>query len=279
MSLILLTGSALIVNRLTLPLLRLLEGYWSRPGWLWKALVERRGNQRERWAQRIAPLQIRQRRGDLTAAEYVGLLRLEAATISDPERIKDLRQRRALGLTAKDTATLARGLRILRRTPEPRELQMPTRLGNILRAAERRPIDKYGLDTAVTWTAFWLLLPDQTKSELVQSRAALDNATRVWLWGALFVMWTPWTIWALPIAVFVPTLAYSAGMLGAASLFGDLVVAAYDLYRMSLYDSLHLARPETPIEEREVFGPRVNNALWGGLDEPGLRYLCLLPSK
>jgi hypothetical protein len=93
---------------------------------------------------------------------------------------------------------------------------MPTRLGDILRAAEARPTNKYGLDTIVCWYALWLLLPAETETELVQARAALDKAAGTWLWGALFLVWTPWTWWAVPIAVVVPALAYYIGILGAA---------------------------------------------------------------
>jgi hypothetical protein len=155
---------------------------------------------------------------------------------------------------------------------------MPSQLGNLLRAAERRPIEKYGLDPAVCWTALWLVLPTETKTEVTQSRTELDNATRVWLWGALFLVWTPWTWWALPIGLLMPTLAYYGGMLGAASLFGDLVVAAFDLHRMRLYDGLHLPRPLSPIQERREAGPRATNMLWGGLDEPDLSYTADAPT-
>jgi len=270
-ALLLLAASALIAERLTFPLLRILEGYWSRPRWLRSLLLRLRGSQRERWAKRVAPLQARQRRGTLSVPEYRELLRLEASP-TDPERLDALRRRRAEGFSAHDAATLARGLSVTRRIPEQRHLQMPTRLGNILRSAERRPIDKYGLDAVVCWTPLWLVLPEQTKTELVQARSTLDNATRMWLWGALFAVWTPWSWWAVPIAVLVPTLAYQVGMIGAAALFGDLVVAAFDLHRMSLYDSLHLPRPTSPTEERRVSGPQATNAVWGGLDDPGLRY-------
>ena len=152
-------------------------------------------------------------------------------------------------------------------------MPMPTRLGNILRAAERRPVDKYGLDSVVCWTALWLVLPEQTEDRARPGTVHLDKALRMWLWGALFLVWTPWTWWAIPIAVIVPALAYHVGILGAATLFGDLVVAAYDLHRMSLYDSLHLPRPTSPVEERRVSGGTlVTNALWGGLDKPSIRY-------
>jgi hypothetical protein len=271
-ALFLLAASAVIAERLTLPLLRLLEGYWSHPRWLWRLLVRIRGSQRERWTTRVAPLEVRQRRGKLGVREYVELLRLEKSTSPDLKRLAMLRQGRAEGFSSDDAARLARGLRIMRQIPEQRALQMPTRLGNILRSAERRPVDKYGLDPAVCWTALWLVRPEHTRTELVQSRSTLDNATRMWLWGALFVVWTPWTWWAVPIAVLVPLLAYHVGMIGGATLFGDLVVAAFDLHRMSLYDNLHLPRPLSPTEERRVSGPRLTNALWGGLDEPNLMY-------
>lgn len=271
-ALVLLAASALIAERLTLPLLRLLEGYWSRPRWLWSLLVRLRGGQRDRWAQRIASLQVRQRRGTLSVADYLELRRLEASPAPDPDRLDALRRKRADGLSAPEAATLSRGLQVTQRIPEQRQLQMPTRLGNVLRSAERRPMDKYGLDSVVCWTALWLVLPEQTRTELVQARSTVDNATRMWLWGALFLVWTPWTWWAIPIAVLVPALAYHVGILGAATLFGDLVVAAYDLHRMSLYDALHLPRPTSPVEEIGTSGPRATNALWGGLDEPSIRY-------
>ena len=62
-----------------------------------------------------------------------------------------------------------------------------------------------------------MLLPAEAKTELVQARSALDNAARTWLWGALFVVWTPWTWLALPIAIVVPAVAYYIGVLTAAA--------------------------------------------------------------
>ena len=161
----------------------------------------------------------------------------------------------------------------LHRSPPRDDLGMPTKLGDILRAAEYRPYSKYGLDAVICWYALWLLLPADVKTELVQARTALDNAARGWLWGALFLVWTPWTWWAIPVGVLIPALTYYVGILGAATLFGELMVTAYDLHRFKLYDSLRLPRPTSPALEREQDGPRVTNLLWGGLDEPGLNYV------
>ena len=47
--LILLAASALVAERLTLPLLQFLEGYWPRPRWLRNRLIAYRRWRRRRW--------------------------------------------------------------------------------------------------------------------------------------------------------------------------------------------------------------------------------------
>ena len=150
---------------------------------------------------------------------------------------------------------------------------MPTRLGDLMRAAERRPIDKYGLDTIICWPALYLVLPAEARTELGAARTSLDKAARTWLWGALFLVWTPWSWWAVPIGAIVATLAYYVGILDAARQLGELSSTAFDLYRFRLYDALHLPRPVSPVAERREDGRRVTNLLWGGSDERGLRYV------
>jgi hypothetical protein len=271
-ALLLLAASAFIAERMTLPLLRLLEGYWTHPAWLWRIGVQRQGKRRDRWAERIGPLALRQRRGELSAPEYQELRRLERVADADPVRLAALRTGQRKGISAAETVDLARGRKLLRRIPESAPLRLPTRLGNVLRAAERAPTDKYGLDSVACWTALWLVLPTDTQTEIAHSRAVLDNAVRVWLWGALFVVWTPWAWWALAVAFVVPAFAYYVSLLGAAQVFGDLVGAAFDLHRTALYRSLRIALPKSPIEERAVTGPLVTNALLGGISDPSMTY-------
>ena len=271
--LLLVAVSAIAAERLTLPLLRVLEGYWPRPRWLRNRLIAYRRRRYRRWRDRVDTLNLRQRFGSLTTEEFLELSSLEKEPARDTIRLQALRRRRIEGFDPQMAADLGRGRGFLRTTPEGDALGMPTRLGDTLRAAEARPTNKYGLDTIVCWYALWLLLPAETKTELVQARATLDKAAGTWLWGALFLVWTPWTWWAVPIGVVVPALAYYLGILAAASLFGELTVSAFDLYRFRLYDSLHLPRPSSPALERHRDGPRVTNLLWGGLDEPGLDYV------
>lgn len=270
--LLLVAVSALAAERLTQPLLRLLEGYWW-PRWPRGWLISYRRWRYGRWDARVTRLATRQRTGTLTPEEFFELEELEKAVPPpDPARLAELRRRRADGLDARMTGQLGRDRGRLRMMPRQRALGMPTRLGDILRAAERRPADKYGLDAVACWPALWLLLPAEAKTELVQARSALDNAARTWLWGALFVVWAPWTWLALPVAIVVPLVAYYIGVLTAAAAFGDLTASAFDLYRFLLYDGLHLPRPASQDLERRHDGPQVTRLLWAGLDVPGPQY-------
>ncbi|MFE7330275.1 hypothetical protein ACFU8W_36025 [Streptomyces sp. NPDC057565] len=102
-----------------------------------------------RWTRRLDDLNTRQRLGTLNVGEFMELRDLERASQPDVSQLRDLRARRNVGLDARMTAELGRARRFLREAPRQDGLGMPTRLGDILRATERRPADKYGLDTVV----------------------------------------------------------------------------------------------------------------------------------
>jgi hypothetical protein len=280
-ALVLVAASAAVAERLTLPLLKLLEGYWSRPAWLRRQLVDYRRRRRRRWGAEVERLRIREARGDLSLAELAELQRLDASDAPSADelaRVEELDERRRL-MSAGEREQLARGAGFLRGSPREDQLGMPTRLGDLLRAAERRPYDKYGLDAIVCWYRLWMLLPEVERGEISAARLELDRGIRAWLWGALFLVWTPWLWWvALPIAVVVPLLAYNFSMLGAAALFGDLTETAFDLHRMELYDALHLPRPSSPAEERRQ-GTRLSALLWRGELDPTVGYVSREPAR
>lgn len=143
---------------------------------------------------------------------------------------------------------------------------MPTPIGNILRAAERRPADKYGLDPVALWPRLWLLLPDLTRQELVAARASLDNATTAMIWGLLFCAFAPLTLLAPPAGLAVAAAALTVVMPGRAQAFLDLVEAAYDLHRTALYQQLRWPLPENPAQERSQ-GQQLTAYLWRGSDQ------------
>jgi hypothetical protein len=158
--------SSIVVQRLDLVTLRFLEGYWPRfLTWLglYSFFV---------WQQK--------KRLDTLRNSYSKLV-IEEKQRGFLPREKH-RERVALDLK-------------LRLAPQDPEQYMPTKLGNILLAAENRPMEKYGLVTAICWPRLWLLLPDGTKKELAEARASLDTAARIVLWSFLFLVWTNWAWW------------------------------------------------------------------------------------
>jgi hypothetical protein len=206
------------VDALALPVLRLLEGYWPRPlGPLRRALVGRTTTRRDR----------------LTT------------------RWRVLRSRPEEELNADEGAELVRLDRRLRRIPLLPRQHMPTRLGNVLRSAESRPVRKYGLDSVVCWPHLWLLLPDTTRGEIGAARNQLDRAASGVVWGALLLGWTIWTWWAPLAAATVAVLCYLATV-RAATRYADLVEAAWDLHRNELYTTLRWPLPDTPAAEYEA---------------------------
>jgi hypothetical protein len=225
----LIAASAFVVQRFDLPVLRFLEGYWHpwlRPlrRWLIAKQVKRSKRISDRWQQ---------------------LVRIDPAQLTPEQR---------------DEFVQLDGQQI--HLPLPNQL-MPTRLGNILRAAEQRPLEKYGLDAIVCWSRLWLLLPDAVKKDLQEARADLNTAARVWLWSLLFIVWTIWVWWAAPVGIISAIFTYYYWALDAASNYGELIEATFDMYRHLLYDSLSWNLPPDSNEERRV-GRQLTEYLWRG---------------
>jgi hypothetical protein len=229
--LFLVAGSGLVVSRLTAPALALMEGYWPRP--LWPL--------RRRLADRIAS------RADPASERFQVLAPLAAAGEATPEQREEL----------------ARIDRQLRRLPSRPRIQ-PTRTGNTLRAAETRPIDKYGIDAVAVWPHLWLLLPQPTRDEIAAARRSLDTAVEACIWGLLFTGFTRWTLWALPVGLAVTSAAALAWVPARAAVFADLVEAALDLHHDLLYRQLRWPLPANPADDR-ASGRRLTTYLIRGL--------------
>jgi len=227
--LLVLTTSSAVMTWLQLPALRLLEGYWP---WQFRKLgfrlarhVEKRlQNKRDRW-QQLADIERQER----TAEQQSEYARLDAELAYYPVDQRHL---------------------------------MPTKLGNILRAAEEYPQMRYGLAMGVCWSRLWLVMSEGTQEALTQARQRLNSAVRLFVWGLLFAVWTAWAWWALLAAVVVALAAYW-GMLQAAGIYGDLLRSAFDLHRFALYEQVRLPLPSTPADE-EITGGRLSEYLFRG---------------
>ena len=228
-------ASAILVSRLATPTLRLLEGYW--PSWT--------GPLRRRLADWLA---------NRAAAEASAWQ--HAYTAVQPPATP----------TVDQLATYSRLERRRRRRPAAAGYFLPTPIGNILRAAERRPVAKYGLDTVALWPRLWLGLPDATRQELLAARGSLDNTVTAAIWGLLFCVFTPFTTLAIPIGLAVTTVAVTVVLPGRAQVFGDLIEAAYDLHRSALYRLLRWPLPANPGQEHQQ-GQQLTAYLWRGSDD------------
>jgi len=136
----------------------------------------------------------------------------------------------------------------LSQIPAQTDQLMPTKLGNLLKAAEGYALNRYGLDSIICWPQLWLILPDSTKKELQEARADLNTAARAWFWSILFLVWTVWAWWIIPVSVLSAFFAYY-WLLNAATTYSDLLKATFDVHRPALYKSLRWPLPKTPAEE------------------------------
>ncbi len=232
-------GSALVAEKLTLSVLRLLEGYWRRPALLRALRVRYWWTARERAMRTYQSIQTR---------------RASKAAVSDDDEV-----------------ALTRAASVLREIPPTQALVMPTRLGNLLRVAELRPLHNHGVDAIACWPHLWLVLPEDTRTEVATARGELDAAVRGWFWAALFVVWTPWAWWAAVLALLTAALAY-AGCVRAAATYAILVVSAFDVHLPLLYQATRLATPSSAAEQLAC-GDRLSRYLRDGSDDPDLLFV------
>jgi hypothetical protein len=155
--------------------------------------------------------------------------------------------------------------------PVDKRWLMPSAVGNILRAAEEYPYLRYGLTTSVAWPRLWLGMPKAARETLGQARETLNSATRLLIWSGLFIVWVVWAWWAVIPAVVGVLMAYWR-MRAAAGAYGDLLRAAFDLYRFKLYEALRWPTPQRPYAE-EAYGAELTKYLFRGLVGEEIRFV------
>lgn len=229
-SLLVVVTSAFIVQQFERPVIKFIEGYWpSWMGFLRRRLIRRQRHGFMQKEQRWQNLAIKQDKQGLTPEEMDEFVTLDWQ---------------------------------LRQFPTRPERLMPTKLGNLLRAAEEQPLNKYGLDAVICWPRLWLVLPDDVRKELQESRSELNTTARIWLWSLLFLIWAIWTWWVIPAALLSALFAYR-WMLSATETYADLLESAFDLHRLALYQSLRWPLPAHPAEELQM-GQQLTEYLWRG---------------
>jgi hypothetical protein len=159
---------------------------------------------------------------------------------------------------------------------------LPTRLGNVLRAAEDYPGDeeRYGMDAVFYWPRLYLILPAETRSLVNAHRSGLDrmvllaSLTVLFPFASLMVLavantsWMAWGISAL-IAIVIGVLAYE-GAVNAAVAFGDVIRSCFDNYRRTLLEQLGLPLPGSLEDERKLWGALKQQLYQRGTDDPSV---------
>ncbi|MGQ9467929.1 MAG: hypothetical protein ACUVSG_09875 [Anaerolineae bacterium] len=132
----------------------------------------------------------------------------------------------------------------------------PTRLGNVLHAGETLSQEKYGLVVHVCWLRLWLLLPAAARGDLSGARERLMGAAELWGWSALTLLWSAWSLWAIPLALLLWLWLAGSALPATAIAYADLLDAAFDLYHHQLYRALNWPIPEP--EKEKAAGERLS---------------------
>lgn len=215
--------AANFVNRTLAPvMLRWLEGYWPDG-----RITRRRVGH---WQRRLTELSTRQ-----ANATPLGGIAADTDT----------------AIVAQESTLAVR----LRDFPDDRDDVLPTRIGNILRAGERRPLSRYGLDPIVLWPHMWLVLPEPARQTITEARSQLDTAVVSLVWSVVAIPVsmvavggaTGYLAGALPLLLAV--LIWRFWVPAAARTYSDYVSALFDVHRFLLYDAMDYARPPRPSAE------------------------------
>jgi hypothetical protein len=158
-----------------------------------------------------------------------------------------------------DARTQAAGDLTMRFPPDD-ALILPTEFGNVIRAFETHPRERYGLDGIRIWPRIATMLSESERAEIED--ATTDLA--LWLNGLVVVLFAGTLlfaerIWhppggtlatlaveaAIVVAVTTASYVFYRQAILAALRWGDPVRAAFDVHRLPLYDALGVRRPVT----------------------------------
>ena len=140
---------------------------------------------------------------------------------------------------------------------------MPTRLGNVLAAAEEYPFRFYGLDSVTWWSRLVTLLPESMISAVNEEEAymvaALNLSAIFTLFaliggGATFLL-TKNGVLSLLLVIGgggLAWLCYVAAVSQAES-YGAMIRTAFDLYRHRILTAMHLPLPLNLADERVIW--------------------------
>lgn len=259
--LIIVTLIALVVHYLQVPISRLFEGYWQAIPFFLSVVASRKKNYYQKQFLRYFNILD-------TLEESIPSLEQEIQKDKQPspQKLSDLETQiaRFNELSGKLT----------REFPPPRFRQqiMPTRLGNIYKAAELYSLDRYGVDSVVFWPRLLEVLPQTFLERLQETKIAVDTLLLFSLLCIVFSLMTvPYVlscrvglILLVICALGIPLgwLLYRSALLPA-NIYAELIRVAYDLYRRDLIHKFGLQLPISLAEEEKLWRELSNFILFG----------------
>lgn len=257
---IVLTG---ILHALNVPLIRVYEGYPWRHSWVGALLTSL---QLRRWRY------LDRRWRGLRTLTYS----LQAGRDPDARKVEEADP----DARKVEEAWGASGRALQCQYPDRAELVLPTRLGNVIRSFERYPKRQYELLAVTVWPRLVGSIDKDYATGIDSEKALFDfmlntsflsaisaasilvagllEPAQLWV-GQIFVRW----LFALLIFFSVALLAYQ-GAVNRAAAWGEVVKAAFDLYRRDLLKKLGYTQdPETLAEERELWYRISRQLLYG----------------
>lgn len=152
---------------------------------------------------------------------------------------------------------------LYRTFPQAPARLMPTRLGNVIRAAEEYSHLVYNFDAPTVWPRLVQLLPVEFQARLEQSSTPLTTmlfcATLSFLFAViggtmLFFMGSQWWLFLGTVAggLILCNWCYESAVHRAVE-YGMLIRTAFDLYRNELLKALQVPLPSSPLEEWKLW--------------------------
>ena len=159
---------------------------------------------------------------------------------------------------------------------------LPTRFGNTMLAAESYSGDdeRYGMDSVFFWPRLYFVIPETVRQAIGQARGEIERLVVSSALAALLALValgfcldgrTPRAL-SLAVAVgaaLLSVLCYQGALRGAVT-FGEILRAAFDLYRRDLLIQLGVQPPATLQEERALWRALGQQLYRRGADEPEL---------
>jgi hypothetical protein len=146
---------------------------------------------------------------------------------------------------------------------------LPTAFGNAVRAFERHPVSRWGLNGIAAWPHVEMLLSTDEMSVHADARGDLAfflNGSLLSAVAAMVLAADAAAHWSLDqaigavVAVGLTSIFYSWAV-GAASRWGSAVRASMDIHRREVYEKLGVRKPVNFSDERELVAPAINGAL------------------